>query len=160
MEKKVRELEARKELKGLEKRTKRAPQDVVERTCDNYCNNNITGNGKKPVVNKRKVCDIEEIEREIDAVPLKDHSNDVTVSMSGNEVLIEMKCPWREGILLEIMEAVSSLHLDFHSAQSSEVDGNLYLTMKSKVSQIFQQNGNGLSSFLVGKWKSISRSGL
>lgn len=131
LEKKVRELEARRESKDSEVRTKRAPQDVVERTCDNYCNNRAD-NGKKPATNKRKACDIDETEIEIDSVRLKDISNNVTICMNDNKVLIEMKCPWREGVLLEIMEAVSNLHLDFHSVHSSEADGTLYLTMKSK----------------------------
>lgn len=132
LEKKVRELEALKESKDSETRTKRAPQDVVERTCDNYCNNRAD-NGKKPAMNKRKACDVDETVTEMDSVRLKDISNNVTICMNDNEVLIEMKCPWREGVLLEIMEAVSNLHLDFHSVHSSEADGTLYLTMKSKI---------------------------
>ncbi|XP_028767443.1 transcription factor GLABRA 3 isoform X2 [Neltuma alba] len=130
LEKKVRELEARRESKDSETRTKRTPQDVVERTCDNYCNNR-SDNGKKPAMNKRKACDIDETE--IDSVRLKDISNNVTICMNDNDVLVELKCPRREGVLLEIMEAVSNLHLDFHSVHSSEADGILHLTIKSKI---------------------------
>lgn len=132
LEKKVRELEALRESKDSETRTKRAPQDVVERTCDNYCNKR-SDNGKKLVTNKRRACDIDETETGIDSVRLKDISNNVTICMNNKEILIELKCPWREGILLEIMEAVSNLHLDLHSVHSSEADGTFYLTMKSKV---------------------------
>ncbi|KAJ7952300.1 Anthocyanin bHLH transcription factor [Quillaja saponaria] len=54
-------------------------------------------------------------------------------SMDDNEVQVELVCPWREGVLLEIMEALSSLHLDCHSFQSSTVDGILYQTIKFKI---------------------------
>ncbi|KAF7810300.1 Transcription factor GLABRA 3 [Senna tora] len=132
LEKKVKELEACKELVDLETKTKRKPQDMVERTSDNYFNNK-TDNGKKPMLNKRKACDIDETWRDDESVALKDSStNSITISMSNSEVLIEMKCPWREGAMMEIMQAISSFHLDFHSVQSSEADGNLYLTIKSK----------------------------
>ncbi|KAI4315424.1 hypothetical protein L6164_028236 [Bauhinia variegata] len=130
LERRVRELEARRELIDLETRTKRTPQDMVERTSDNYFNNK-TDKGKKPM--KRKACDIDETGREIDSIVSKDTCTiNVTINTSDNEVLIEMKCSWREGALLEIMEAVSSLHLDFLSVQSSKADGNLHLTIKSK----------------------------
>lgn len=137
LEKKVREMEACRELRDLGTKAKRTPQDLVERTSDNYFNRK-TDNGKKPMINKRKACEIDESWQESDSVALKDSStNSVNISMSDTEVLIEMRCPWREGVVLEIMEALSSLHLDFHSVQSSEADGNLYLTIKSKVSKWF-----------------------
>ncbi|KAK4262769.1 hypothetical protein QN277_028281 [Acacia crassicarpa] len=153
LEKKVRELEARRESKDSEARIKRAPQDVVERTCDNYCNNRAD-NSKKPATNKRKACDIDETETEIDSVRLKDISNNVTICMNDNKVLIELKCPWREGVLLEIMEAVSNLHLDFHSVHSSEADGTLYLTMKSKIrGAALNSTKNIKQALLKAAWK-------
>jgi uncharacterized protein YjhX (UPF0386 family) len=60
-------------------------------------------------------------------------ADDITVSMNKGDVVIEIKCLWREGILLEIMDAASHLHLDSHSVQSSIMDGILSLTIKSKV---------------------------
>lgn len=126
-------MEAHRELTVIESRTKRSPQDMVERASDHYFNK--TSNGKKPVVKKRKVCDMEESGREINSDVLKGSStNEVVVTMSDNEVVIEMKCPSRAGRLLEIMEAVNNLSIDFKSVQSTETDGNLYLTIKSKVS--------------------------
>ena len=126
-------MEAHKELIDREARTKRSPQDMVERTSDNYFNKN--DNGKKSMAKKRKAFDIDVTRPEINSEALKGSSaNDVTVSISENEVVIEMKCPSRAGRLLKIMDAVSSLNLDFNSVQSTESDGNLYLTIKSKVS--------------------------
>ena len=65
LERRVEELESRRELTELEARTKIKPQDHVERTSDNYGNNKIT-NGKKSSINKRKACDIGEAQLEID----------------------------------------------------------------------------------------------
>ncbi|KAK6251311.1 hypothetical protein QUC31_008928 [Theobroma cacao] len=132
LERRVEELESCRELTDLEARMKRKPQDHVERTSDNYGNNKMT-NGKKPSLNKRKACDIDGAELEIDYVASKDGSTEnVTVSMSNKDFLIEFRCPWREGILLEIMDALSILNLDCHSVQSSTTEGILSLTIESK----------------------------
>ncbi|KAJ6703584.1 TRANSCRIPTION FACTOR EGL1 [Salix viminalis] len=130
LERKVEELESRREL--LEAITKRKPQDTVERTSDNYGSNKI-GNGKNSLTNKRKAPDIDEMESDTNQNISKDGSADHTiVSMNKEDVLIEIKCLWREGILLELMDAASHLHLDSHSVESSTTDGILSLTIKSK----------------------------
>ncbi|KAF5478255.1 hypothetical protein F2P56_004830 [Juglans regia] len=129
----LKELERRvEELTDVEARTKRKYQDTVERTSDNY-GNDIINNTKKPLINKRKVCDIDETEPEINYNVSKESSTDnVTVSMINKEVLIEMRCPWKEGVLLEIMDVLSNLQLDCHSVQSSTIEGILSLSFKSK----------------------------
>ena len=84
---------------------------------------------------KRKACGVDEKGREINLDALKgSYANDVTVSTSDNGIVIEMKCPSRAGRMLEIMEAINSFNIDFSSVQSTEADGNLYLTIKSVVS--------------------------
>ncbi|KAG6636782.1 transcription factor EGL1-like [Carya illinoinensis] len=129
----LKELEKRvEELTDVEARTKRKSQDTVERTSDNY-GNDIINNSKKPLINKRKACDIDETEPGINYnVPKESSTDNVTVSMINKEVLIEMRCPWKEGVLLEIMDVVSNLQLDCHSVQSSTIEGILSLTFKSK----------------------------
>ncbi|XWS61768.1 hypothetical protein CRYUN_Cryun07bG0153900 [Craigia yunnanensis] len=132
LERRVEELESCRELTELEVRTKRKLQDHVERTSDNYGNNKII-NGKKSSLNKRKACDNDEAEQEIDYVASKDGSTDnVNVSMNNKDFLIEFRCPWREGILVEIIDALNILNLDCHSVQSSTTEGILFLTIKSK----------------------------
>jgi len=117
----------------MEPGTRRSPQDMVERTSDHYFSKNH--NGKKSVAKKRKVCGVDETGKEINSDALKgSYANDITVRTGDNEIVIEMKCPSRTGRLLEIMEAVNSLSIDFNSVQSTEADGNLYLTIKSVVS--------------------------
>ncbi|KAE8694585.1 Transcription factor GLABRA 3 [Hibiscus syriacus] len=133
LERRVAELESCRELTELETRTKRKPLDHVERTSDNYGNNKTT-NVKKSSFSKRKTRDADEVDEEIDHVASKDGSTDnITVSMNKNDFLIVLKCPWREGVLLEIMDALSILSLDCHSVQSFTNGGLLSLTIKSKV---------------------------
>lgn len=130
LERRVKELESQRGVTDIETETRRSPQDMVERTSDHYFSK--TNNGKKPVAKKRKVCGVDQTGREINSDALKgSYVNDVTVSTNDNEIVIEMKCPSRPGRLLEIMEVVNSFSIDFNSVQSTEVDGNLYLTIKS-----------------------------
>ncbi|WJX48003.1 endoglucanase 3 [Trifolium repens] len=132
LEKKIKELEAQKEPIDIESRSKKSHHDLLERTCDDYYNNK-TNNGKKPMMKKRKICDIGETRRQIVSDALKGSSNsDVTVSMSENGVVIEMKCPSREGRILEIMDAVNNLNMDFNSVQSTDSDGRLHVIIRSK----------------------------
>ncbi|XP_024032509.1 transcription factor GLABRA 3-like [Morus notabilis] len=64
----------------------------------------------------------------------KDSSADsIAVSMKNKVVIIEIRCPWREGLLLEIIDALSNLHLDSHSVQSSTVDGIISLIIQSTI---------------------------
>jgi hypothetical protein len=134
LEKRIKELEAQKEPIDIESRSKKSHHDLLERTCDDYYNNK-TNNGKKPMMKKRKICDISETRRQIFSDALKGSSNsDVTVSMSDNGVVIEMKCPSREGRILEIMDAVNNLNMDFNSVQSTDSDGRLHVIIRSKVS--------------------------
>ncbi|KAG2677241.1 hypothetical protein I3760_12G089900 [Carya illinoinensis] len=129
LERRVEELGSCRELAEVEARTKRKSQDTVERISDNYGDSNVS-NSKRPLINKRKACDIDETSNY--NVSKESSTDNVTVSMINKEVLIEMRCPWKEGVLLEIMDAVSNLQLDCHSVQSSASEGILSLTIKSK----------------------------
>ncbi|GAU19442.1 hypothetical protein TSUD_76860 [Trifolium subterraneum] len=122
LEKRIKELEAQKEPIDTESRSKKSHHDMLERTCDDYYNNK-TNNGKKPMMKKRKIC----------SDTSKGSSNsDVIVSMSDNGVVIEMKCPSKAGRILEIMEAVNNLNMDFNSVQSTDSDGRLHVIIRSK----------------------------
>ncbi|KAK8687499.1 hypothetical protein V6N13_086311 [Hibiscus sabdariffa] len=123
----VEELESCRELTESETRLEKKNQDHVERTSDNYGNDNVT-NGKKPsYLHKRKTCE------DIDHVTSKDFSIDnLTVSMNNKDFLIKFRCRWRDGILFEIMDALNILNLDCHSVQSSTIDGILSVTIHSK----------------------------
>ncbi|KAH9719549.1 transcription factor GLABRA 3 [Citrus sinensis] len=89
-------------------------------------------NSKTSRAKKRKSRDIYESEPEFERFATADNIN---VSINEKDVQIEIKCPWREGMLLEIMDAISNLHLYSHSVQSSTNRGILSLTIKSEVLQ-------------------------
>lgn len=117
----------------FEARPKRNHPDMVEQIFDNYDSQKID-NGRKPWINKRKASDIDETDLEINKVVLKDGPPlDVKVSIKEKEVLIEMRCPYREFILLDIMDAINNLHLDAYSVISTNLDGILTVALKSKV---------------------------
>ncbi|CAN6461675.1 unnamed protein product [Victoria cruziana] len=127
LEARVEELESFKELI----RRKRCP-DVTERTSDNYASNGS-------VVSK-KCCRIErnastgnEPKSELQWVLCKDGTTDVMVTIKEKDVSIDIQCPWRESVLLEIIQAMHELHLDSQSIKSSMVDGNLKLALRAKV---------------------------
>eukprot|EP00268_Persea_americana_P027812 TRINITY_DN27089_c0_g1_i4.p1 TRINITY_DN27089_c0_g1~~TRINITY_DN27089_c0_g1_i4.p1 ORF type:complete len:602 (+),score=135.35 TRINITY_DN27089_c0_g1_i4:441-2246(+) len=131
LEQRVDELEACKESGESEVRQRRKHPDITERTSDNY-GHNENANGKKPSINKRKASNIDAADAELNWVLSKDNLADMTVTVIEKEVLIEMLCPWRECLLLEIVDAISTLHLDAHSVQSSTTDGILTLKLRSK----------------------------
>lgn len=106
--------------------------DIVERTSENYGHNGIA-DGWKPSMHKRKACDIGEIDAELNWLLSKDSLADMTVTIIGKEVLIELQCSWRECLLLEIVEALSSLKLDALLLNSSTTNGVLTLSLASKV---------------------------
>lgn len=111
---------------------KRKQHDTKEGTSDNYGNKKLV---KKAILNKRKVCDIldeKEPERNC-GVSVNNSTENITVSVKSRDVLIEIRCSWRDRVLLEIMDALSKTNLDSHSVQSSTKDGILFLTIKSKV---------------------------
>uniref|UniRef100_A0A2N9FJ76 BHLH domain-containing protein n=1 Tax=Fagus sylvatica TaxID=28930 RepID=A0A2N9FJ76_FAGSY len=131
LEARVEELESCMDSVDFEARARRN-QDIVEQTSDNYDNKKID-NGRKHWINKRKASDIDETDPELNrVVPEEGLPLDVKVSIKEQEVLIEMRCPYREYILLDVMDAINNLHMDAHSVQSSALDGILTLTLKSK----------------------------
>ncbi|TYH99956.1 hypothetical protein ES332_A11G100800v1 [Gossypium tomentosum] len=136
LEARIEELESCKNSMEFEARPRRNCLDVVEQTSDNYENRKVDS-VKKPWINKRKACDIDESLHESGSelnrtIPKDGLAPAVKVSIKELEVIIEIKCPCREFLLLDIMEAINNLHLDAHTVQSCTLDGLVTLTLKSK----------------------------
>ncbi|KAK7349516.1 hypothetical protein VNO77_06949 [Canavalia gladiata] len=132
LETRVEELESYMDITDSEARTRRKCLDVLEQMSDNYGARKICM-GMKPWINKRKACHIDDIDTELEKIVSEESKPlDVKVNMKEHEVLIEMKCPYREYILYDIMDAINNLHLDAHSVESSTIDGVLTLTLKTK----------------------------
>ncbi|KAL8159982.1 hypothetical protein V2J09_001519 [Rumex salicifolius] len=135
LEARVEELESCVNHSELNVKARRKIVDLAEQTSDNY-HNKSQSDGKKTWMNKRKASDIDETEDDPllpKAVPFDNNGPlDVKVKIIEEEVVIELKCPWREFLLLDIMDAVNNLSLDAHTVQSSTVDDMLILSLKSK----------------------------
>lgn len=131
LQRRAEELESSRTSNGLLAISEGKPQESTERTSDN-CGNPRTGLSKQPIVKKRKAhnCDTTETDNDY----LRDIPIDyLSVGVNDEDVLIEMRCLWREGVLLEIIEALSHSRLDSHSVQSLSSNGILSVTIKSKL---------------------------
>ncbi|KOM28003.1 hypothetical protein LR48_Vigan477s003000 [Vigna angularis] len=132
LETRVEELESYMEVADAEARTRRKCPDVLEQMSDNYGTRKICM-GVKPWMNKRKASGFDEMDTELERLVCEEaKALDVKVKVKEQEVLIEMKCPYREYILYDIMDTINNLHLDAHTVESSTSDGVLSLTLKSK----------------------------
>lgn len=130
LEEKVEGLESQKELVDVEARKRSCK--VIESTSDNY-GDKRESNYKKQVLKKRKGSGTSDMNAENQFHQEDNGTDDVKVSKTGKGIVIDIKCPWREELFVDIMGAISNLHLDSHSVQSSKIDGNLSLTINSKV---------------------------
>ncbi|XWS32185.1 hypothetical protein CRYUN_Cryun23aG0138900 [Craigia yunnanensis] len=135
LEARVEELESCMDPVDFGARPRRNFLDVVEQTSGNYENKKVD-NVQKSWINKRKECDIEESHEtgsELNRViPTDGLTSDVKVSIKELDVIIEIRCPAREFLLLDIMDAINNLHLDAHTVQSSTLEGVVIVTLKSK----------------------------
>lgn len=105
--------------------------DLVEHTSDNYEGVEYE---KQPLMRKRKASEIYETDTDLGKAIQKDiQPLDVKVDIAADEVLMRVTCPWREHLLLDIMEAANDLNLDTHTVQSSTLNGILSLFLKSKI---------------------------
>lgn len=133
LEARVQELETCMDSLYYEERFRRKYLDMVEQTSDNYDYEKIEGS-LKPSTNKRKACEMDETDLKLkNDFPKVGRKLDVKVSMEEHEVLVDMHCPYREYILVDVMDALNDLQLDAYSVQSSDHNGLFSLTLKSKV---------------------------
>lgn len=59
--------------------------------------------------------------------------NTVQVSIIESDALLELKCPYRDGLLLEIMQILSELRLEVTAVQSSSTNGVFTAELRAKV---------------------------
>ncbi|KAH0970623.1 hypothetical protein GBA52_022779 [Prunus armeniaca] len=96
----LKELEARAEemescMDTVEAIARRKYLDRAEKTSDNYDKIKMD-TVKMPWLNKRKACDIDETDPDLNRlVPRESLPLDVKVILKEQEVLIEMRCPYR-----------------------------------------------------------------
>ncbi|KAF2570516.1 hypothetical protein F2Q70_00001530 [Brassica cretica] len=123
LQRRVQELESCREYTDTEMQMpmkRKKPEDEDEGASANCLNT------------KRKESDVNVGEDEPADTGYAGLTDNLRIGSFGNEVVIELRCAWREGILLEIMDVISHLNLDSHSVQSSTGDGLLCLTVNCK----------------------------
>ncbi|KAJ8636635.1 hypothetical protein MRB53_010902 [Persea americana] len=86
-----------------------------------------------PAMEKKKMRIIEATEnaktRAVEAI----FSSTVEVSIIESDALLELKCPYRDGLLLEIMQVLCQLRLEITAVQSSSTDGVFVAELRAKV---------------------------
>ncbi|KAJ9549783.1 hypothetical protein OSB04_022326 [Centaurea solstitialis] len=112
-----RRIEALQSSKHVEDEENTKSDNVPERTSDNYAC-------------KRKASyDLDDLQEER-------LSDCITVSAIEKDVTIEIRCRWRDDMMVQVFDAMSSLNLESHSVHSSTTDGILTLTIESKVCNV------------------------
>lgn len=76
----------------------------------------------------------------------------VQVSIIESDALLELQCPYREGLLLKIMQMLHELRLEITSMQSSSANGTLVAELRAKVKEI-----HGKRASIVEVKKAIHR---
>lgn len=66
-------------------------------------------------------------------------NNTVEVSIIESDALLELECPYREGLLLEIMQILCELRLEITAVQSSSTNGVFSADIRAKVCAHFGQ---------------------
>lgn len=132
LERKVQDLEAYKEATERESTTQSRAHDAMERTSDNYGNSKL-GSITKLLGNKKRASDVEKTAPENKRTRSSSSTDSITISITDKDVLIEMRCSWRQCVLIQVMEALTQLNLESQSVQSSNTDGILSLSISAKV---------------------------
>ncbi|XP_024994512.1 transcription factor EGL1-like [Cynara cardunculus var. scolymus] len=109
-----RRVEALQSNKHVGDKENKKSQDLQERTSDNYA------------IKRKASCDLEDLQEEC-------LSDCITVSVIEKDVAIEIQCRWRDNMMVQVFDAISSLNLESHSVHSSIADGILTLSIESKL---------------------------
>ena len=60
-------------------------------------------------------------------------SSVINVTVTANEVLLEVQCRWKELLMTQVFDAIKSLRLDVLSVRASTPDGLLALKIRAQV---------------------------
>nr|ATL14539.1 TT8L [Freesia hybrid cultivar] len=63
-------------------------------------------------------------------------STNVQVSIIETDALLELQCPYRDGLLLQLMQSLNELQLEITSVQSSSASGTFVAEIRAKVREI------------------------
>ncbi|XP_058083197.1 transcription factor BHLH42 isoform X2 [Magnolia sinica] len=102
-------------------------------TKSNASQNSSGDRSRSPIMEKRKMRVVEGTgsakTKAVDAT----FNNTVQVSIIERDALLEFQCPYRDGLLLEIMQTLSELRLEITAVQSSSTNGIFITEIRAKV---------------------------
>ncbi|ONK76768.1 uncharacterized protein A4U43_C03F31930 [Asparagus officinalis] len=117
------------------KQLKRRIQELESRNkiteSDQKCKARVHNTRKLRVVEHRKLTESKSSTITVEAL-----SSSVQVSIIDNNALIELQCPYRERLLMHIMQTLDQLKLEITSIKSSSVNGMLSAQLQAKVKDI------------------------
>ncbi|RWR95376.1 basic helix-loop-helix protein A-like protein [Cinnamomum micranthum f. kanehirae] len=157
LESRNREFEIDQRAKGTELHKSSNSKEVVQQSSGsakaNASQSLSTDRSRLPVMEKRKMRIIEGTGSVKTKGVEATFSNTVEVSIIESDALLELKCPYRDGLLLEIMQILCELRLEITAVQSSSTNGALDAEIRAKV----KVRINGKKASIVEVKKAINQ---
>nr|CBY88797.1 basic helix-loop-helix transcription factor [Humulus lupulus] len=168
LRKKVQDLESRNRLMELDQRSMKPA--VPQRTCSTGSlkdqRSGLTSVDRirveKPGSEKRKLRIVEgihgvakpkSVDQSASPPPSTRPETTVQVSIIENDGLLELQCPYREGLLLELMQMLKDLRIETTTVNSSLSDGFFSIELRAKV----KENVNGRKASIVEVKRAINQ---
>lgn len=89
---------------------------------------------KLPLSEKRKLRAIGGGDNNATGKPAQSRTTDIQVSIIEQDALLELQCPYKEGLLMRIMQTLHELGLEVTSVNSSMESGTFVAEFRAKVS--------------------------
>ncbi|KAJ1686066.1 hypothetical protein LUZ63_017456 [Rhynchospora breviuscula] len=107
---------------------------------------------KLPISEKRKIRAIEGGDSNTTGKPVRGVTTDIQVSIIEQDALLELQCPYKEGLLINIMQTLHELRLEVISVNSS-MEGDIFVAeFRAKVKDM-----NGKKASILEVKKALNR---
>ncbi|KAA8550880.1 hypothetical protein F0562_002564 [Nyssa sinensis] len=148
----------RKKIQDLEARARQMEADQPSRMA---VDSQIKSSSLKSVADKRKLRIVKESgsakPKAVDSPPQRVAEDggqvDVEVSIIESDALVELRCPYREGLLLDVMQMLLELRVEITTVQSSLTNGVFVSELRAKV----KENVNGKKASILEVKKAIQQ---
>lgn len=141
LRRKIQELEARNRQTEAER--SKLPEVTVQRTSSSSSKEQQKSG--VTVMDKRKVRIVEGAAAKAKAVDVAAATTSVQVSIIESDALLELECPHREGLLLDVMQMLREVRIEVTGVQSSLNNGVFVAELRAKV----KENANGKKVSIV-----------
>ena len=150
LRKKIQDLEARNRQMEADQRSRSAELQRSNSSSREQQRSGVTAMDRARVAttgsDKRKLRIVEGSSGGVSKSPVP--AEDVTtvqVSIIESDALLELECPQREGLLLDVMQMLREMRIEVTAVQSSLNNGMMMAEMRAKV----KENGNGKKASIV-----------